>query len=248
MTTRFINRRSHTVCTWCHSNIPVGAKVCRTCHRHQRRVYERLKFLLTVSGIIAVLISAIAFVYPRAEQFVRSFLQPQIKVNYFATDTHNSIVENIGPSDVFLRYVMIEPITSELRTYRKFHAVNKRLKHGEVISLDLTSGSTGRKIHSSASSDFRDLPAVPENFLRNLKRRWNENDPDVTIRVYGPDHAMLSAAQEMISDKYGAVGENTSYPNLYNISHKCVLHYSHRYSETHGPHEFECVGIFATTN
>lgn len=248
MTTRFINKRSHTVCTWCRSNIPVHAQVCRTCHRHQRRIYERVKFLLTVFGVVAVLISAITFVYPSLEQFVRSFLHPQLRVSYFATDTHNSIVENIGPSDVFLRYVTIEPITSELRAYKEFHAINKKLNHGEVISLDLTPGSTGRVMQSSTSNVFLDLPAVPANFLQSLKGRWNEKDPDIIIRVYSPDHALLSAAQEMILDKYGAAGEDKNYPHLYNISHQCVLHYSHRYSETLGPHEFECVGIFATTN
>ena len=245
MTTTFTNRRSHTVCCWCRSNIPVHAKICRTCRRDQRRVYEHIKFLLTVFGIIAVLISAATFVYPSAEALVRSFLYPQLKVSHFATDTRDSIVENIGPSEVFLRHITIEPTASELRTHRKYYVINKKIGHSEVISLDLTHNRSGRLTQPSDSGSFLDRLAAPKEFLDSLKRRWNENDPNIMIRVYGSDHPLILAAQEMVSAKYGAVREDVSNPSVYNLSHKCVLYYSHRYSERLGPHEFECRGIFA---
>ena len=245
MATSSTNKRSHTICIWCRSNIPVNAKVCRTCRRDQRRIYERIKLILPVSGIVAVLISAIAFVYPSAEAFVRSFLYPKINISHFATDTRDSIVENIGPSEVFLRYITIEPTASELRTHRKYYVINKKMNHSEVVSLNLTHNSTGRLTQPSDSGSFLDHPAAPKEFLDNLKEQWNQKDPNIMIRVYGPDHPLILIAQEMVSAKYGAVEEDVGSPSVYNIPHKCALYYSHRYSERLGPHEFECWGIFS---
>lgn len=245
MATSSTNEQSHTVCSWCLSNIPAHAKVCRTCRRDQRRIYERIKFLLTVFGIIAVLISAITFVYPSADSFVRSFLSPQLKVSHFATDTRDSIVENIGSSEVFLRYITIEPTASELRMHRKYYVINKKIGDSEVVSLDLTHNSTGRLTQPSDSGSFLDRPAAPKEFLDNLKERWNQKDPNIMIRVYGPDHPLILITQEMVSAKYGAVREDVGSPSVYNLPHKCFLHYSHRYSGRLGPHEFECWGIFS---
>ena len=245
MATSFTNKRSHTVCSWCRSSIPVNATVCRACGRDQRRIYQHIKLILAVSGIVAVLISAIAFVYPIAEAFVRSFLYPQLRVSHFATDTRDSIVENIGPSEVFLRYITIEPIESELRTHRKYYIINKKINHSEVISLDLTHNRSGRLTQPSDSGSFLDRLAAPKEYLDNLKGRWNKNDPNIMIRVYGPDHPLILTAQEMVSTKYGAAREDVSSPSVYNLPHKCVLHYSHRYSERLGPHEFEFWEIFA---
>jgi len=245
MATSVTNKRSHTVCSWCRSIIPVHAKICRTCRRDQRRIYEHIKFLLTVFGIIAVLMSAVTFVYPSIEAFVRSFLSPQLKVRHFATDTRDSIVENIGSSEVFLLYITIEPTESELRTHRKYYVINKKVSDGEVISLDLTHNSSGRLTQPTESGSFLDHPAAPTWFLDNLRERWNQKDPNIMIRVYGPDHPLILTAKEMVSAKYGGVGEGESNPSVYNLPHKCSLHYSHRYSERIGPYKFECWGIFS---
>lgn len=236
-------------CRWCRSGLLQGARVCIECRRNQNPIIEHSRYLLTLSALLAALLSAIAYVSPTIESWVRTYLTPELKVNVFETESDKSVIENIGPSDVFIQYVTAKPAEFDgpiVHLSNFFHVVNRRLNHGEVLELDLESRHTKLQNRSLEPHFFDRMPLVPERIGKVLMERLKLGDPKVRIVVFGEDHPQLPIASELAA-KASQLQESGVKATMLAYTYLCDVHFLHEYSRTLSPYTFACVGFIETT-
>ena len=238
-----------TACRWCLSEIKQGARVCIECKKNQSRVIEYSRYLLTLSALLAALLSAATYVQPTVESWIRSYLTPELEVNAFQTETDRSVIVNVGPSDVFIQHVTATPKESDgplVHLSSFFHVVNQRLQHGEVLKLDLESDRTKLQKRSMEPTFFNRMLLVPERIEKVLMERLKIGDPNVRIVIFGKDHPLLPSADELVA-KAGSIQGQSENIEILSYPYLCTVDFLHRYSETLSPYEFSCVGFIETT-
>ena len=238
-----------TACRWCFSEIRQGARVCIECKKNQSRVIEYSRYLLTLSALLAALLSAATYVQPTVESWIRSYLTPELEVNAFQTETDRSVIVNVGPSDVFIQHVTATPKESDgpmVHLSSFFHVVNQRLLHGEVLKLDLESDRTKLQKRSMEPTFFNRMLLVPDRIEKVLMERLKIGDPNVRIVIFGKDHPLLPSVDELVA-KAGSIQGQSEEIEILSYPYLCTVDFLHRYSETLSPYEFSCEGFIETT-
>ena len=238
-----------TACRWCLSEIKQGARVCTECKKNQSRAIEYSRYLLTLSALLAALLSAATYVQPTVESWVRSYLTPEFEVNAFQTETDRSVIVNVGPSDVFVQHITATPKDTDgpmVHLSNFFHVVNQRLKHGEVLKLDLESDRTKLQKRSMEPTFFDRMLSVPKDVERVLLERIKVGDPNVRIVLFGGDHPLLPSADGLVA-RLGSIQGQSQEIEILSYPYLCTVDFLHRYSETLSPYEFSCVGFIETT-
>ncbi len=235
-------------CRWCLSDIKLGARVCIECKKSQNPLFEYSRYLLTLSALLAALLSAGTYVKPSIESWIRSYLYPRIEVRSFQTESDRSVIENAGPSDVFIQYLTVEPDTSvqsAVQLPRFSHIVNTHLKHGEVLSIDLESEITKLNKRSLSPRFFSRMWIVPTSIQTVLFERMRVGDPKIRVVVMGLDHPQLSIRDEM-AQKIDEMSDVMVKGNILSYPYLCSVHFDHRFSVTVSPYTFDCVGGIET--
>ena len=238
------------MCRWCSTPLAHGAVVCHKCQRSQKRIIEYLRYWAPIVGLLAVFSSGLNYIYPSISDWVRSYLHPSIEMTYLATETTDSIISNVGPSDVFLTTLWVVPVAKELQEHRLHYPINKLLRHGTVLALDLESASTKYAKANPDLPPFRVLPIIPMNAIDKLEGLLRINDPNVTTAIYDEDNEIFKTAQEMLHQVEEAAQKRTTQlvdnkETVYSLQYACKLDFVHRYSEDLSPYIFPCKGMYA---
>lgn len=216
--------------------------MCRECNRYQNRIFEYSKFWLTISGLLGATISAITYVYPSIESFVRSYLEPEMEVITFATETKKSIIRNIGKSDVFIEYVRASPVHPKIIPNEIHHIVNKHLRTGESVTLDLESKET-KQIHKSTDKPYTLFPMGPRAIQEELAERFRNNE-GVRIAIHSEDHPTIESVYRIANGTQVDQRDVDKMMVDLSIPYKCRVYFRHRYSKEKSPFSFPCIGYF----
>ena len=245
------DKKAAIKCRWCRSTLADKAGFCHRCQRSQKRAIEYLRYWTPIVGLLAVFFSGLSYIYPDISAWARSYFEPSIEMKYFATETTDSIISNVGNSDVFLTTLWVTPVASKLQGHRIHYPINKLLRHGTVLALDLESARTKFAKANPDIGPFQVLPIVPRNAIGSLEKLLKENNLNVTTAIFDESNAIFKIAEEMLDTVVMSKHQRNRHLMemrgvIYSLRYECELEFVHRYSEKFSPYVFPCKGIYAT--
>jgi hypothetical protein len=181
-------------CIACQSELPVEAKLCSECGSHQRRWRNELKYWASVTGLAAVIVSAIAFTFRFGQEAYFLLFKPEIAISEIDT-FGESAIWNLSKSDIWLTTLRIRSSqpTSDLQ-WGIYKAVKPKESHEfntTQISKDQWHGDVEQMYSGEKTGNY--ALDITDNTIKELKNNDMHRDKFVVGFHYtkGPEYLQL---------------------------------------------------------
>ena len=186
-----VAERKLVKCHWCLSEIQYGARICLECKRHQSKLWEYGKMLLTVSSVVGVVATAAVYISEQLVQLYDSVQTPAIEIVSFSSEG-DLVVSNTSRRSVKVLHVMASTKSPSALSRT---LVDQELSKFNSLSVDTRSART-RQANENRYDDGLNIANLPDEIVS-----FSGCSPDAKLVIMSKNSYDFLATSQYIEKK-----------------------------------------------